>query len=138
MKSDGIIEFATSDSMDGCSILPESQFVWTRLHVDTTRVLYVGGSPPHWGASGEMSEFDVKPPLRAPLLIFSRGYLLKSFPHVDISARQRGFEIRVFPLLGDLPKAIEPRLPVCQLYRWQLGPNMLVRLINRQDVVFDE
>ena len=34
------------------------------------------------------------------------------------------FEIRVFPLLDELPKAIEPHLPVCQLYHWQLGPNM--------------
>ena len=71
-----------------------------------------------------MSEFNIKPPLRAPLLIFPRAYLLKSFPQVDTSARQRGFEIRVFPLLGELPKAIEPHLPVLQLYRWQLGPNM--------------
>ena len=30
----------------------------------------------------------------------------------------------VFLLLGELPKAIEPHMPVCQLYRWQLGPNM--------------
>ena len=72
----------------------------------------------------ERSEFNIKPPLGAPLLIFPRGYLLKSFPRVDTSARQRGFEIRVFPLLGELPKAIEPHLPVCQLYRWQLGPSM--------------
>ena len=43
---------------------------------------------------------------------------------MDTSARQRGFEIRVFPLLGELPKAIEPHLPVCQLYRWQLGHYM--------------
>ena len=43
---------------------------------------------------------------------------------MDASARHRGFEIRAFPLLGELPKAIEPHLPVCQLYRWQLGPNM--------------
>ena len=43
---------------------------------------------------------------------------------MDTSARQRGFEIRVFPLQGEQPKAIEPHLPVCQLYRWQLGPNM--------------
>ena len=34
------------------------------------------------------------------------------------------FRVRVFPLLGELLKAIEPHLPVCQLYRWQLGPNM--------------
>ena len=110
--------------MDGCNVLPETQFVGTRLRVDTTRVLSVGGSPPPWGTAGERSEFDIKPPLGAPLLIFPRGYLLKSFPQVDASARQRGFEIRVFPLLGELPKAIEPHLPVCQLYRWQLGPNM--------------
>ena len=83
-----------------------------------------GGTLPPWGSAGERSEFNIKPPLGDPLLIFPRGYLLKSFPQVDISARQRGFEIRVFPLLGELPKAIEPHLPVCQLYRWQLGPNM--------------
>ena len=43
---------------------------------------------------------------------------------VDTSTRQRGFEIRVFLLPGVLPKAIAPHLPSCQLYRWQLGPNM--------------
>ena len=83
-----------------------------------------GVFPSPWGADGERSEFIIKPPLGAPLLIFPRGYLLKSFPQVDTSARQRGFEIRVFPLLGELPKAMEPLLPVCQLYRWHLGPNM--------------
>ena len=79
-----------------------------------------------WGVPFPLveSEFNIKPPLGAPLLIFPRGYLLKSLPQVDTSARQRGFEIRVFPLLGELPKAIEPHLPTCQLYRWQLGPNM--------------
>ena len=80
-----------------------------------------------WGVSfplGELPEINIKPPLGAPLLIFPRGYLLKSLPQVDTSARQRGFEIRVFPLLGELPKAIEPHLPICQLYRWKLGPNM--------------
>ena len=110
--------------MDGCNVLPETQFVGTRLRVDTIRVLSVGGNLPHCGAAGERSEFNIKPPLGASLLIFPRGYLLKSFPRVDTSARQRGFEIRVFPLLGELPKAIEPQLPVCQLCRWQLGPSM--------------
>ena len=90
--------------------------------MDTTRVLSVGGSG--GGAAGERSELNIKPPLGAPLMIFTRGYLLKSFPQVNTSARQQGFEIRVFPLLGELPKAIKPHLPVCQLYRWQLGPNM--------------
>ena len=110
--------------MDGCYVLSETQFVWTRLRVDTTRVLSVGGFLPPCRAARERSEFNIKPPFVAPLLIFPRGYLLKSFPLVDTPARQRGFEIRVFPLLGELPKAIEPHLPVCQLYRWQLGPNM--------------
>ena len=110
--------------MDGCNVLPETQFVGTSLRVDTTRVLYVGvtfllAELPERGQS-----FNIKPPLGAPLLIFPQGYLLKSFPRVDTSARQWGFEIRVFPLLGELPKAIEPHLPVCQLYRWQLGPSM--------------
>ena len=66
--------------MDGCNVLPETQFVGTRLRVDTTRVLYVGGNLPPCGAAGERSEFNIKPPLGAPLLIFPRGYLLKSFP----------------------------------------------------------
>ena len=83
-----------------------------------------GGFLPPWGAAGERSEFNIKPPLGAQLMIFPRDYLLMSFPQVDTSARQRGFEVRVYPLLGELPKAIEPHLPVCHLYRWQLGPNM--------------
>ena len=58
------------------------------------------------------------------LLVFPRGYFLKSFPQVDTSAKQRGLEIRVFPPQGELLKAIKPHLPACQLYRWQLGPNM--------------
>ena len=40
---------------------------------------------------------------------------MRSFPQVDTSARQRGFEIRVFPLLCELQKAIEPHLPDCQM-----------------------
>ena len=85
-----------------------------------------GGSLPPCGAAGERSDVTIKPPLGDPLLIFPQGYLLKSFPQVDTSARQWGFEIRVFPLLGELPKAIEPHLPVCQLYRRQLGPKHVV------------
>ena len=53
----------------------------------------VGGSLPPWGDARERSEFNIKPPLGAPLLIFPRGYLLKSFPQVDTSATQREFEI---------------------------------------------
>ena len=56
--------------MDGCNVLPETQFGGTRLREDTTLVLSVGGSIPPSGAAGEMSEFNIKPPLGAPLLIF--------------------------------------------------------------------
>ena len=94
-----------------------------RPRVDNTRVSSVGGTIPPWRSAGERSESNIKLPLGAPLLIFPRGYLLKSFPQMDTSARQRGLEIRVFPLLGELPKAIEPNMPVCQLYRWLLRPN---------------
>ena len=91
----------------------------------TPHGFFCGGFPSSFGSCRrDLSEFNIKPPLGAPLLIYPRGYLLKSFPQVDTSARQRGFEIRVFPLLSELPKAIEPHLPVCQLYRWQLGPSM--------------
>ena len=45
-KSDGTEELATTDSVDGCSVLPESQFVGTCLRVDATRGLYAGGSFP--------------------------------------------------------------------------------------------
>ena len=110
--------------MDGCNVLPATQFVGTRLRVDTTRVFSVGGFLPTWEAVGERSEFDIKPPLWAPLLIIPRGYFLKYFPQMDTSARQRRFQICVFPLLGELQKAIEPHLPVFKLYSCQLGPNM--------------
>ena len=116
--------FATTDSIDGCNVQPETQFVETRLRVDTTWISSVGDSLPLRGAAGDWSEINIKPPLWAQRMIFPRGYLLKSFPQVDTSAKQRGFEIRVFPLLGELPKAIEPHLPIFQSYRWQLGPNM--------------
>ena len=63
------------------------------------------------GAAGDRSEFDINPHLGDSLLIFPQGYILMSFPKWDTSVRQRGFEIIVFPLLGELPKAIEPHLP---------------------------
>ena len=75
-------------------------------------------------ATGEGPEFYIKSPLGAPLQIFPQCYLRKSFPQEDTSARQQVFEIRVFPLLGELPKAIKPQQPVYQLSRWQLGPTM--------------
>ena len=49
------------------------------LHVDTTRVLFACFPSPI-GVSGGKPDFDVKPPLWTPHLIFPRGYLLKSFP----------------------------------------------------------
>ena len=67
------------------------------------------------GPAGKRSEFNIKPPLEPPLVIFPRGYLLRFFPQGDTSARQRGYEIRVLPLLSEVPKAIKPHLPACQL-----------------------
>ena len=69
--------------------------VGTRLRVNNTQVLSVRDSLPPWEAAGERPEFIIKPRLGAPLLIFPRGHLLKSFPQMDTSARQRVFEIRV-------------------------------------------
>ena len=91
-KSDVTKELATTDSMDGCNVLPETQFVGNCLRVDTTRVFSVRGSLPTKGAAGQRSDFNIKPSLGAPLLIFPRGYHLKSFPQVNTSARQRGLK----------------------------------------------
>ena len=55
------------------------------------------------GAARERSEFDIKPPLGAPLLHFPPGYLMKSIPEGNTSERQKEFEIRVLPLPGELP-----------------------------------
>ena len=91
-KSDGTKEFATTDSMDGCNVKPETQFVGTRLRVGTTRVLSVLGSHSSWGAAGERSDLNIKPPLGTPLLICPRGFFLKSVSQADISARQWGLK----------------------------------------------
>ena len=88
----------------------------------TPNGFHLQGFPSTEGVTGEIPMFDIKPHLGAPRLIFTQGYLLKSFPYGDTSARQREFQIRVFSLLGELPKAIEPRLPACQLCHWHLGP----------------
>ena len=107
--------------MDGCNILPETQFAGTRLRVDTTRVLSVEFPTPlveqrrevrvlHQTAiMGSTPDFSSR---LSPEVFSTSGYFRKTV----------GFEIRVFPLLGELPMAIEPHLPVCQLSRWQLGP----------------
>ena len=76
---------------------------------------FVGGSLPPCGAAGERSELNIKPPFGTPLLMYRRCYFLKSFPQVDTSAKQRRLEIRVFPLLGELPTAIQSHLHDCQL-----------------------
>ena len=70
MKFDGTEKFVMTGSVDGCIILPETQFVGTHLHVDTTRALAVGGFPHPIRAAGERAEFYIKSPFRDPLLIF--------------------------------------------------------------------
>ena len=120
-KSDGTEMLVTTGSVDGCSKLPETEFVGTRLHVDTTQVSSVGGSLPPCGAAGERSEFNIKPPLGATLLICPRGHLQKYFPQGDTSARQRCLKT-IFLLLGEQRKAIEPHLLSRKIHQWQLGP----------------
>ena len=56
-KSDGTKVFATTDSMDGCSVLPETQFVRTCMCMDATLVSYVRFPSP-WGSAEERSEFN--------------------------------------------------------------------------------
>ena len=111
----------TSGSVDVCSVLQEAQFVGSLLRVDATWV-YLWGSLPPWGAARERPEFDIKLPFDAPLMISLQGYVLMSFPQGDSCARQHRLEIRIFPFLGELPKAIEPHLSICQLYCWKLRP----------------
>ena len=66
----GAEKFVTISSVHGCSILPWSQFVGTRLCVDTAHLLSVGASLPPIGAAGERPDIYIKQPLGAPLLIF--------------------------------------------------------------------
>ena len=120
-KSDGTRTFVSNGSVDGCSVLTETQFVGICLCVDTTQVLSVEASILLTRAAGERSKFNFKPHLGAPLLIFPQGYLLKSFKR-GCFCNTAGFQIIVFPLLGELPNAIS-HLPFCLLYRWQCGPS---------------
>ena len=64
------------------------------------------------GAAGEKPEFCLKPPVEALIQIFTRAYLMTSFPHGDTSERQREYEFNVFLLLGELSRAIASHLPV--------------------------
>ena len=83
----------------------------TRLRVDTTSIISRGISFHYFICRRET---DVEPPIGTPLLIVPRGYIEKSFPQGNTSARQRVYDIRAFPLLGALSKPIVPHLPVCQ------------------------
>ena len=54
-------------------------------------------SLPPMGATGERPEFDIEPPLRSPLQIFQRGFILKTFPQGD-SPQYSGSSISEFSL----------------------------------------
>ena len=98
-KSDGTYKFATTGSVDGCSLGPETQFVGSGRLVDSTRVVLVGGFSSNIGAARVRPEFDIRPPSWTSHLIFPHGYLLKSFSQGNTTARQRRLYISVF-LLG--------------------------------------
>ena len=60
---------------------------------------------------------------------------------MDTSARQRGFEIIVFPLLGELPKAIEPHLPVIKRTysaRSRAKTTMNIEYIQEDNVLYPD
>ena len=117
-KSDGTKEFAMTDLMDGCNVLPETQFVGTRLRVDTTWVFSVGGSIPPCGAAGERSEYNIKPPLGAPLLIFSSRLSPEVFSTSGYFRKTAGVWNKSFPSPRWAAKgywATPARLPVILL-----------------------
>ena len=58
-KPDGTEKFTMTGSVDGCSVLPEAHFVGTRLCVDITQVLFVGGFLPPMVTARERPEFDI-------------------------------------------------------------------------------
>ena len=83
-----------------------------------------GGFPsPLWSCRREVRVYH-QTAFRGSTPDFSSRLSPEVFSTSGYFRKTAGFEIRVFPLLGELPKAIEPHMPVCQLYRWQLGPNM--------------
>ena len=52
---------------------------------------------------------------------FSTRLSPEDFSLGDFSARMQRLEIRVFPLIGVLPMAIEHQIPNCNVYHWQFG-----------------
>ena len=107
---------------DGCSLLPETVCVRTRLRMDITLVSSVG-FPLFFGKMQERGQ-DLRYNRHnsdgfTPEL--SSRSTPETIPTKDIYARHRRFEIRAFFPICGLSKAIEPLLPACQLYRWHLG-----------------
>ena len=134
-------KLATTGSVDGCSVLPEAQFFGIRQRVDITWVLSVGGSLPRWNLLERGHSLTPNRHYGLHSCFFLEVTSLSLF-HKAILPQDSGDLKVVFHLLGELPRSMEPHLPACQLCRRQLGPTklllLLARLINSQDVVFDE
>ena len=113
--------------MDGCNVLPETLFAGTRLRVDTTRVVSVGGSPPLWSCWREVRVLH-QTAFRGSTPDFSSRLSPEVFSTSGYFRKTVAFEIRVFPLLGELPKAIEPHLPVCSYPAGNSVPTCGLRL----------
>ena len=88
-----------------------------------TGLICGGFPPPLWSCRREVRVLH-QTAIRGSTPDFSSRLSPEVFSTSGYFRKTVGFEIRVFPLLFELPKAIEPHLPVCQLYRWQLGPSM--------------
>ena len=103
-------------SVDEWSVASETQDVGTCLRV----ALFVGVPVPYQSYQ-RLARVRHKATLGAPLLIYSRGYLLMFFHKGILPQENRGLK-SVFNFMGQLPKATETHQPICQLYCWQLGP----------------
>ena len=105
-KSNGTEEFVTTSSVDGYSVLLKTHIDGTRLRVDTTHILFIGCSLPLCELPERGQSFTsnrLSGSILSPDVFTTRGYFHKKV----------GFEISFFPLLVELPKNIEPHLPVC-------------------------
>ena len=69
------------------------------------------------GAAGERPEIDTKSPLGAILLIFFANSSSEVVSTRGNFRKAAGVLNQSFPLIGELPKAIEPNMPAYQIFR---------------------
>ena len=120
-KSDNTEMFVLAGSVDGCSVLSETQFAWTHLCMNTTQVISVGvpfllwelpergqsltsnclyGLHSCFSSSLCPGVFSTREYFRKTagfeIRVFPRGYVLESFPQGDTPAIQHGLKSEFF------------------------------------------